>query len=209
MLINILLSNVADVSGYTPGGNFSRFTPDSKYYKVFDTDQIDWLSFRKTTQDGGIPVTTFNYTENGVSLPYSTFISQGSIAKAAGATTPGIASYDPNIYITSNVNLGHNINISSQGAGPWSNSFASYNPTLNGQGVSIVPASWSIDIIQPLAGVSITLGTLGGANTPTAVSAPFSWVTGTTTGLFIFQVNATSVDGLTTNQVFIWNIFNQ
>lgn len=203
MLINILLSNVADVSGYTPGGNFSRFTPDSKYYKVFDTDQIDWLSFRTTTQDGGIPVTTFNYTENGVSLPYSTFISQGSIANGSGATTPGIASYDPNIYITSNQSLGHNINVSSRGSGS-SNSFASYDPTLTTSGVEIVQSSWSIDIIQPLAGTSISLRPL-----VTPYTKGFQFVTGTTTGLFIFQVNATSVDGLTTNQVFIWNVYDQ
>ena len=161
---------------------------------------IDWLSFRQTTQSGGIPVNTFDYFEDGVYQPYSTFVSSGNMARGAGAINVGIQSNPPNIFINGNQSLGTIMNISSNGGGNFSNSFAS-------GGIQCVPSAWSISIIQPLDGTSINLGT--GANAPTSLLAPFAWDTGSTTGLFIFQVNATSVDGLTTNQLFIWNVYNQ
>ena len=207
MLVNLLLSDFTAPPG-TPS-NFSRFTPDLRYSKLFNTERIDWLSFRETTQNNGIPVTTFDYTEaNGRVVSYSTFSSEGSIATAAGAGPVGISSYAPNIYINANESEGHNFNIQSQSGGPWgSNSFASYNQTLDGPGVNIVPSSWSLDIIQPVPGTSMTIGTVGSAHPPGALLCPMTWTTGIPLGTFIFRINATSVDGLTTNQVFIWNLF--
>jgi hypothetical protein len=207
MLLNILTSNVSYDASYVSPGAFEPYTPNSRYFKVFNTELIDWLSFRQTTQNGGVPVTTFNALEDGVYQPFSTFSSSGSIATAAGANPVGIQSYAPNIYVNANVSLGHswNMQTNSSDSGMYSNSFLSYNQALDNTGVNIVPASWSLDIIQSVPGTSLSLGT--GPNAPNSLSAPFTWTIGSTTGLFIFQVNATSVDGLTTNQTFFWNLF--
>jgi hypothetical protein len=207
MLLNILKSQVSIPSGNNPqGGGFSALQLDSSSYVTCDTNLIDWLSFRPGT-DSGKSINLFRYNQDGEFITIPTLDTPSTIANGGGAVTPGITSSPPNILILSNAGLGNVMNISSNGAGNFSNSFASFNQAGTGQGPLVDPASWSIDIVTPLAGVSINLGT--GPNAPGNISAPFAWDTSSTTGIFAFVVNATSVDGLTTNQLFIWNVFNQ
>jgi len=202
MILNLLRSDVTVDPNYVPPSSFSVLPLSQNDYISFDSDRIDWSNVKSVTKNG-VPTTMLYYEEQpGVIIPYFLLTPVSSIARGAGATTPGITSYAPNIYIALNQSLGHNINISSNGSGS-SNSFASYNPTLTGNGVEIVQSSWSIDIIQPLAGTSISLRPL-----VNQYLKGFQFTTGSTTGLFVFQVNATSIDGLTTNQVFIWNVFD-
>ena len=201
MILNVLRSDVAVDPNYVPPSSFSVLPINQNYYKSFDSDRIDWSNIKSVTKNG-IPTTMLYYEEQpGIRNPYFLLTPVSSIARGAGAVTPGITSYAPNIYIVNNVSLGHNMNISSNGGGNLS--FGSYSPSGVGAGVNIVPSSWSIDIIQPLAGCSLSL------ITPSALLASFSFNTSSTTGLFVFQINATSVDGLTTNQIFIWNVFDQ
>jgi hypothetical protein len=204
MLLQILKSEISTPAGYVPSGGFTAATLDGSSYVVCDTDNIDWFSFRQGTQNGR-DIYIFDYKQNGEIIPILTLQSNNAIANATGAPIPGITSYAPNIYIGLNYNLGHIMNISSNGGPSSSNSFFSYNQNGTGVGVSIIPSSWSIDVVQPLDGCSISLG----PNPSSASSAQFTWETGSTTGLFSFVVNATSVDGLITNQLFVWNVYNQ
>jgi hypothetical protein len=203
MILSVLRSDIAVDPNYVPPSSFSELPLNQDNYISFDSNRIDWSNIKSVTRNG-IPVTSLYYEDQkGIINPYFLLSPPSTIANGAGATTPGITSYAPNIYIVNNQSLGHNLNISSNGAGN-SLSFGSYNQTVTGNGVEIVQSSWSIDIIQPLAGTSISLRPF-----VSAYSKGFQFTTGTTTGLFIFQVNATSIDGLTTNQIFIWNIFDQ
>ena len=207
MILNVLNSGIAFDPSYVPPGDFTKFVPNQNDYTSFDSTRIDWSNVKSVIKDG-VPATMLYYEDQpGIRNPYFLLSSVNTIANSAGATVPGVTSYAPNIFVSANESLGHNWNIqtNSSDGGGYSNGFASYNQTLTGAGVNIVPSSWSIDIIQPLVGCSISLGT--GAHAPGPVLAPYTFVTGSVPGLFIFQVNATSVDGLTTNQIFIWNTF--